>query len=231
MKQKFTSNGWLVVNKPEGIESFGVIRKLKFRYQFHKIGFAGTLDPLASGILLIGINKATKLIPKIHLSNKSYEVQIRFGATTPTLDSEGRYTSLESVSHDFQDRIHYIKKFIGTYEQKIPNFSAHKKEGKNFYELARNNEDIEDRYKQVSVNSLKILYSNPSTLGIELECQTGFYVRAFASELASSMGDKGYASYIKRLKIGEFSMDRSVDYENILDFSSINDLSTNLITI
>jgi tRNA pseudouridine55 synthase len=231
MKQKFTSNGWLVVNKPEGVESFGVIRKLKFRYQFHKIGFAGTLDPLASGILLIGINKATKLIPKIHLSNKNYEVQIRFGATTPTLDSEGRYTSLESVSQDFQDRIHYIKKFIGTYEQKIPNFSAHKKEGKNFYKLARNNEVIEDRYKQVSVSSLKILYSNPSTLGIELECQTGFYVRAFASELASSMGDKGYASYIKRLKIGEFSMDHSVDYENILDFSSINDLSTNLITI
>ena len=231
MKQKFTSNGWLVVNKPEGVESFGVIRKLKFRYQFHKIGFAGTLDPLASGILLIGINKATKLIPKIHLSNKNYEVQIRFGATTPTLDSEGRYTSLESVSHDFQDRIHYIKKFIGTYEQKIPNFSAHKKEGKNFYELARNNEDIEDRYKQVSVSSLKVLYSNPSTLGIELECQTGFYVRAFASELASSMGDKGYASYIKRLNIGDFSMDRSVDYENILDFSSINDLDTHLISI
>ena len=231
MKQKFTSNGWLVVNKPEGIESFGVIRKLKFRYQFHKIGFAGTLDPLASGILLIGINKATKPIPKIHLSKKSYEVQVRFGAITPTLDSEGRYTSLEPISHDPQDRFHHIKKFIGTYQQKIPNFSAHKKEGKNFYELARNNEEIEDRYKQVSVSSLKVLYSNSSTLGIELECQTGFYVRAFASDLASSMGDKGYASYIKRLKIGEFSMDRSVPYENILDFSSIHDLSTNLITI
>ena len=146
MKQKFTSNGWLVVNKPEGVESFGVIRKLKFRYQFHKIGFAGTLDPLASGILLIGINKATKLIPKIHLSKKSYEVQVRFGAITPTLDSEGRYTSLDRVSHDPQDRIHHIKKFIGTYQQKIPNFSAHKKEGKNFYELARNNEEMEDRY-------------------------------------------------------------------------------------
>ena len=231
MKQKFTSNGWLVVNKPEGVESFGVIRKLKFRYQFHKIGFAGTLDPLASGILLIGINKATKLIPQIQLSKKSYEGQVRFGARTPTLDSEGRYTSMDPVSHDPQDRIHHIKKFIGTYQQKIPNFSAHKKEGKNFYELARKNEEIEDRYKQVSVSSLKVLYSNSSTLGIELECQTGFYVRAFASELASSMGDKGYASYIKRLKIGEFSIDRSVDYENILDFSSINDLSTNLITI
>ena len=203
MKQKFTSNGWLVVNKPEGVESFGVIRKLKFRYQFHKIGFAGTLDPLASGILLIGINKATKLIPKIHLSKKSYEVQVRFGATTPTLDSEGRYTSLDPVAHDLQDRIHYIKKFIGTYQQKIPNFSAHKKEGKNFYELARNNEDIEDRYKQVSVSSLKILYSNPSTLGIELECQTGFYVRAFASELASLWEIKAMLLY-KKLKIGGF---------------------------
>ncbi len=231
MKQKFTSDGWLVVNKPEGVESFGVIRKLKFRYQFHKIGFAGTLDPLASGVLLIGINKAKKLIPKIHLSKKSYEVQVRFGATTPTLDAEGRYTSLEPVSHDPQDRIHHIKKFIGTYQQKIPNFSAHKKEGKNFYQLARNNEEIEERYKQVSVSSLKILYSNSSTLGVELECQTGFYVRAFATELASSLREAGYASYIKRLKIGDFSMDRSVAYENILDFSSINDLSTNLITI
>ena len=231
MKQKFTSDGWLVVNKPEGVESFGVIRKLKFRYQFHKIGFAGTLDPLASGVLLIGINKATKLIPKIHLSKKSYEVQVRFGATTPTLDSEGRYTSLEPVTHDPQDRIHHIKKFIGTYQQKIPNFSAHKKEGKNFYQLARNNEEIEERYKQVSVSSLKILYSNSSTLGVELECQTGFYVRAFATELASSLREAGYASYIKRLKIGDFSMDRSVAYENILDFSSINDLSTSLITI
>ncbi len=231
MKQKFTSNGWLVVNKPEGVESFGVIRKLKFRYKFHKIGFAGTLDPLASGILLIGINKATKLIPKIHLSNKSYEVQVRFGATTPTLDSEGRYTSLEPVSHDLQDRIHHIKKFIGTYQQKIPNFSAHKKKGKNFYQLARNNEEMEERYKLVSISSLRVIYSNPSEIGIELECQTGFYVRAFASDLASSMGDKGYASYIKRLKIGEFSMDHSVDYENILDFSSINDLDTNLISI
>ena len=231
MKQKFTSNGWLVVNKPEGVESFGVIRKLKFRYQFHKIGFAGTLDPLASGILLIGINKATKLIPQIHLFKKRYEVQVRFGAITPTLDAEGRYTSLGPVSHDLQDRLHHIKKFIGTYQQKIPNFSAHKKEGKNFYEFARNNEEIEDRYKQVSVSSLKVLYSHSSTLGIELECQTGFYVRAFASDLASSMGDKGYASYIKRLKIGEFSMDRSVPYEKILDFSSINDLHSHLITI
>jgi tRNA pseudouridine55 synthase len=99
MKPKFTPSGWLVVNKPEGVESFGVIRKLKFRYQFHKIGFAGTLDPLASGILLIGINKATKLIPQVHLAKKRYEVQIRFGAITPTLDSEGRYALLEPVSH------------------------------------------------------------------------------------------------------------------------------------
>ncbi|MDA8669071.1 tRNA pseudouridine(55) synthase TruB [Alphaproteobacteria bacterium] len=231
MKQKFTSNGWLVVNKPEGVESFGVIRKLKFRYQFHKIGFAGTLDPLASGILLIGINKATKLIPQVHLAKKKYEVQIRFGAITPTLDSEGRYASLEPVSHNPSTRIHHIKKYIGSYQQKIPNFSAHKKEGKNFYQLARNNEAIEERYKQVAISSLKILYSKPTTLGIELECQTGFYVRAFAEELSSSLGDLGYASYIKRLNIGDFSMSRSVAYEKILDFSSIDDLSNYLITI
>ena len=152
-------------------------------------------------------------------------------AITPTLDSEGRYTSLEPVSHNPSNRIHHIKKYIGSYQQKIPNFSAHKKEGKNFYQLARNNETIEERYKQVAISSLKILYSKPTTLGIELECQTGFYVRAFAEELSSSLGDLGYASYIKRLNIGDFSMNRSVAYEKILDFSSIDDLSNHLITI
>ena len=231
MKTNFPHSGWLVVNKPQGVESFGVVRKLKFLYQFNKIGFAGTLDPLASGLLLIALNKATKLIPQIHSASKIYEVQIRLGATTPTLDAEGRYSAMQDISCDPLNYRNNLRQFIGTYQQRIPNFSAHKLSGKNFYELARNNEEMEDRYKQVSVSSLKVLYSNSSTLGIELECQTGFYVRAFASDLAASMGDKGYASYIKRLKIGEFSMERSVPYENILDFSSIHDLSTNLITI
>ena len=231
MKEKFSNNGWLLVNKPVGIESFGVIRKLKFHYLFNKIGFAGTLDPLASGLLLVGINKATKKIPDIHMKNKSYEVEIRFGATTSTLDSEGRFTQLKPISHMLSDRTSHLKKFIGSYQQKIPKFSAHKSKGKNFYELARNNETIEDRYKKVFVHSIRVLTSDVSKIKIELECQTGFYVRAFAEELAKSLGDLAYASMIKRLKIGTFRLKQAVAYEKILDFSSINDLHSNLITI
>jgi len=231
LKEKFLSSGWLLVDKPEGVESFGVIRKLKFRFQFHKIGFAGTLDPLATGLLLIGINKATKKIPEIHKAQKTYEVQIRFGAKTPTLDSEGRFQEMKTITHSLKDRLHHLKKFIGDYKQKIPNFSAHKLQGKNFYELARNNEVIEERVKDVSIKKIKILYSNQNTLGLELDCQTGFYVRAFAEELANSLGDIAYASIIKRLKIGQFNQNQAVPYEKILDFSSINDLDTHLITI
>ena len=231
MKEKISSNGWLLIDKPEGIESFGVIRKLKFRYSFHKIGFAGTLDPLASGLLLIGVNKATKKIPNVHNEKKSYIVEIRFGAATNTLDSEGRFSKMKTVSHSISDRTHYLKNFIGTYQQKIPNFSAHKSKGKNFYELARRNEIIEERYKEVSVSSLKILYSNNTHMGVELNCQTGFYVRAFAQDLAISLGDIGYASMIKRLKIGAFTLNQAIPYEKILDFSSINDLHSHLIAI
>ena len=231
MKQKFLSSGWLLVDKPEGVESFGVIRKLKFRFQFHKIGFAGTLDPFATGLLLIGINKATKKIPEIHKAQKTYEVQIRFGAKTPTLDSEGRFQEMKTITHSPKDRLHHLKKFIGDYKQKIPNFSAHKSQGKNFYELARNNEVIKERVKDVSIKKIKILYSNQNTLGLELDCQTGFYVRAFAEELANSLGDIAYASVIKRLKIGQFNQNHAVPYEKILDFSSINDLHPHLITI
>ena len=78
MKEKFLESGWLLINKPEGIESFGVIRQLKYKYQFHKIGFAGTLDPLASGLLLIGINKATKKITEIHQRQKKYEMEEKY---------------------------------------------------------------------------------------------------------------------------------------------------------
>lgn len=231
MKEKFPSNGWLLINKPEGVESFGVIRKLKFRYQFQKIGFAGTLDPLASGLLLIGINKATKKIPIVHQEQKSYEVQVRFGASTPTLDSEGRFQKMNKITHDIKERIFHLKKFIGDYQQKIPNFSAHKIKGKNFYELARNNEEMEDRFKPVSIKSMRVLSSNQRHLRLEIECKTGFYVRAFAEELANSLGDIAYASMIKRLKIGEFTIKNAIPFEKILDFSSINDLHSNLITI
>tara|TARA_B100001057_G_scaffold411130_1_gene426571 strand:+ start:900 stop:1595 length:696 start_codon:yes stop_codon:yes gene_type:complete len=231
MKNKITTNGWLLIDKPEGIESFGVIRKLKFLYSFHKIGFAGTLDPLASGLLLIGVNKATKKIPKVHNEKKSYLVEIRFGATTNTLDSEGRFTKMKPICHNMDERINHLKNFVGTYKQKIPNFSAHKLKGKNFYELARRNEIIEERYKEVSVSSLKVLYSNNTCMRVELNCQTGFYVRAFAQDLAISLGDIGYASMIKRLKIGNFKLDEAIPYEKILDFSNINDLHSHLITI
>ncbi len=231
MKQKFPSSGWLLIDKPEGIESFGVIRKLKFRYSFNKIGFAGTLDPLASGLLLIGINKATKKIPNIHQYQKSYEVEIRFGASTKTLDSEGRFLKMNLIGHKTIDRVNQLKKYIGVYQQKIPNFSAHKLKGKNFYELARKNEKIEERYKKVSVQSLKVLISSTSKMNVELHCHSGFYVRAFAEEFANSLGDIAYASMIKRLKIGTFSLNQAIPYEKILDFSSINDLHSNLITI
>ena len=231
MKEKFFESGWLLINKPEGIESFGVVRQLKFRYLFHKIGFAGTLDPLASGLLLVGINKATKKIPEIHQRQKTYEMEIRFGASTPTLDEEGRFNSLKKIEHNINDRIQHLKKFIGNYQQKIPNFSAHKKKGKNFYELARKNEIIEERFKLATISSIKILYSEIQQLGLVIDCKTGFYVRAFAEELATSLGDIAYTSIIKRLKIGDFTLNQSTPYEKVLDFSSINDLHSHLISI
>ena len=207
--EKLKSNE-VLINKPQGIESFGVIRKLKFRYSFKKIGFAGTLDPLASGLLLVGINKATKKIPNIHQEKKSYEVEIRFGASTNTLDSEGRFFKMKSSSHNINERVLHLKKFIGTYQQKIPDFSAHKLNGKNFYELARDNKVIEHRYKKVSVQSLKVLSSNNSKMRVELNCRSGFYVRAFAEEFANSLGDIAYASMIKRMKIGTFDINQAI---------------------
>lgn len=231
MKPICNNSGWLIVNKPEGIESYGVIRELKFRFQFKKIGFVGTLDPLASGLLIIGINKATKKIPEIHLENKKYEVKILFGASTNTQDIEGRYIKYKKISHSLYDRIKQLKNFIGIYDQKIPFYSAHKKNGKNYYELSRDNKIIEEKYKQVQVHSIKILHQDIDTLTLKIECQTGFYIRAFAEELAKSLDDLGFAISIIRYKIGQFKLSNAIDFQNILDFSDINDLYTHIIPV
>lgn len=231
MKQNFISSGWLPINKPEGVESFGVIRELKFRFKFSKIGFVGTLDPLASGLLLVAVNKATKLIPTMHLKIKTYKVRIFFGAQTKTQDIEGRYVDYKYPSHDMKERVSKLKFFIGNYQQKIPIFSAHKIKGKNFYELARKEEFLEERFKQVNVHSLKITHQSTNSLDITIDCETGFYVRSFAEEFAKSLGDLGFAMSIIRTKIGDFNLSHSIDFQNILDFSDINDLDSQIIPI
>ena len=231
MKQIAEESGWLPVNKPEGVESFGVVRELKYRFKFKKIGFAGTLDPLATGVLLIAINKATKLIPQMHLRRKKYEVIVFFGANTKSQDMEGRYSNYQNIHHREDQRIDKLKDLIGSYEQKIPIFSAHKIKGKNFYEFARKGELIEKKFKNVDVSSLKIINQTKQSVKIEIECSTGFYVRSFAEELSNLLGDIGYAMAIKRLEIGDFTVSECIDLQNILDFSSINDLYSKIIPI
>ncbi len=231
MKKIFNSNGWLLVNKPEGIESFGVIRELKFRFKFNKIGFTGTLDPLASGLLLIGINKATKLIPVVHLKKKKYKVKIFFGASTDTQDLEGKYINYKKPKHNINERVNVLKYLIGSYEQRIPTYSAHKIKGKNFYEHARDNQPIVDMFKNVIVHSLKITAQSKDAIDLNIECESGFYVRSFAEEMAKSLGECGFAMNIVRYEIGDFKLSDSIDFQNILDFSDIKDLDSKIIPI
>ena len=231
MKKIVHKSGWLPVNKPEGVESFGVIRELKFRFQFSKIGFVGTLDPLASGLLLVAINKATKLIPQMHSMTKKYQVKIFFGSETNTQDIEGRYINYKKPNHSYEQRINILSNFIGSFEQKVPIFSAHKLKGKNLYQLARKNELVEEKYKAVIVHSLKVKKQNINSIDIDIECNTGFYVRSFAQEFAKNLGEFGVAMNIIRSEIGHFNLNETVDFQNILDFSDINDLDSKIIPI
>ncbi len=231
MKKIIHNSGWLPVNKPEGVESFGIIRELKFRFQFSKIGFAGTLDPLASGLLLIAINKATKLIPQIHSLTKKYQVKIFFGSETKTQDIEGRYINYKKVNHNYEQRIKILNNFIGSFRQKIPIFSAHKSKGKNLYQLARKNELVEEKFKEVTVHSLKIKHQDAHSIDFIIECNAGFYVRSFAQEFAKNLGEFGVAMNIIRSEIGQFKLSESIDFQNILDFSDINDLDNKIIPI
>ena len=206
--------GWLNVYKPLGQSSFSVVRKLKKKFNISKIGHAGTLDPLAEGILPIAIGKATKLIPFINNDIKEYEFSLKWGEQTSTDDSEG---NIINISNYIPSKIEIEKKiyeFKGEILQKPPKASAIKINGQRAYKLLRDDKDFEIKERKVFIYSSKIIdSSNDLITKIIVKCGKGFYVRSFARDLAEKLNTKGHVITLKRTKVGKFSYKNA----NLLD--------------
>ena len=199
-------NGWLFVDKPEGISSRKVVNLISNSLSIKKVGHAGTLDPMASGLLPIAIGEATKTITAIQQLKKRYKFSVKWGEKTSTDDKMGSIISSTSIRPSLQNINKNIKKFIGEIKQIPPNFSAIKVNGKRAYMLARNNEDFALDERTVFIESFKIhKYLNKDHCSFECVCSKGTYIRALGRDLGEVMNCFGHLYELRRTHIGNFS--------------------------
>ena len=221
------NNGFLLINKPLNWTSNDVVQKIKSLDRSLKIGHGGTLDPLATGILPILFNSATKYFEYFLHLNKIYEAEITFGISTDTYDLEGLILEKNNdINIDFNLIKEHLKKFIGNIDQYPPIYSAVKIRGEKLYNYARRKENIILKSRKVLVENIEILSWNNPKIKVRIKCGSGFYVRSFANDLGLSLKVPSVLSSLERVQYGQFKIINSM---NINEFS--NDFIDALIPI
>ena len=212
-----------LVDKPTGWTSFDVVNKLRYRLsrivgvKRFKVGHAGTLDPLATGLLVICVGKYTKRIDEYQGMPKQYSGTITFGATTPSYDAETEIDKSFPFEHiDLENLLEVAKKFDGKIMQKPPLFSAIKSGGERLYKKARRGEDFEVKAREVMIHGLKINSYDSPVADFVLDCSKGTYVRSLAFDLGEALNSGAYLSLLRREKIGAFSVDDAWNLEELV---------------
>ncbi len=214
--KRATVNGWLVLNKPIGLTSTAALNKVKRLFNARKAGHAGTLDPLATGVLPIAFGEATKTVPYAVDSEKGYRFTVCWGAETTTDDSEGESTD-QSEARPSREQIEAaLGDFRGEIEQTPPRFSAVKVEGARAYDLAREGEAFELSSRIVEVHRLEIIeMPDRDTCVFEADCGRGTYVRAIARDLGRTLGCLGHICALERTRVGGFRITEAVTLDEI----------------
>lgn len=215
----------LLVDKPYTWTSFDVINKI--RKQIHtKIGHAGTLDPLATGLLICCTGKMTKSITEFQKQDKEYTGIIQLGAITPTFDLESEPEQFKETSHIDKSTIDEVKQaFIGEIAQLPPIHSAIKKDGKPLYKMARAGIEVKVEPRQVSIHEFDTCLEEEGALHFRIKCSTGTYIRSIANDIGASLGVGGYLKSLRRTKIGNFDIEKAhsvADY--VSHFTALNEL-------
>ncbi len=224
--------GWINLYKPKNITSFKAINSIKKKFSINKIGHAGTLDPMAEGVLPIAIGKATKLIPYISNMNKEYEFTVTWGIQTTTDDAEGEILFKSSYLPKRKEIERKIINYIGFKSQIPPKVSAVKINGKRAYKLFRENKKFTIQPKKVFIEDLCITDQSINKTSFKILCGQGFYVRSLARDLAIDLKTYGHISSLKRSKVGKFSEKNSILLDDLLKIGQmhkeINCISTTI---
>jgi tRNA pseudouridine55 synthase len=213
-QQPYADGKVILINKPLHWTSFDVVRKLRSLIQIKKIGHAGTLDPLATGLLIVCTGKFTKKINEYMAQEKEYTGSITLGAVTPTYDLESEPEQQKNISFVTNDMLQTAtEKFVGDIQQLPPMFSAIKKDGVALYELARRGEEVELKPRNINIKSFEITAVELPIIYFKVICSTGTYIRSLANDFGAALGCGGYLSSLCRTRIGEFKNDDAMGME------------------
>ncbi len=221
----FISGEVLYINKPLNWTSFTLVRKLrnklcrKLGIKKLKVGHAGTLDPLATGVMIVCTGKKTKLIESFQYQTKEYIATIKIGETTPSFDLETAVDGVFPVEHITQELVEAkLKDFIGEIEQVPPTYSACKVDGKRAYEFAREGQDVELKPKLLVIDEIELLnYSFPE-IRVRVVCSKGTYIRALARDIGVALGSGAHLTALERTRIGEVTLDQCIEGSQIEEF-------------
>ncbi len=209
-------NGWLVLDKPNGLTSTQALGRAKRLFDAQKAGHAGTLDPLATGVLPIAFGEATKTVSFAVDGAKSYVFTVRWGADTDTDDSEGRIIEVRSERPSEGDIRGVLPRFIGEILQVPPRYSAVKIDGERAYDLARDGEDVTLQARTVTVDDLRLVEMPDSDSAVfEADCGKGTYVRAIARDMGRLLGCLGHVVALRRTRVGPFAEGDAWSFEDL----------------
>jgi len=208
--------GFLLINKASGPTSHDVVNSLRRVTGIRKIGHAGTLDPLASGLLICAIGRAaTKQIDLFVKQSKIYEAEAILGSVSDTYDSQGIIVQNNVETIDENDVKKVLSKFIGQQNQIPPMYSAKKVQGKKLYELARQGIEIERQPCVITISSIELLHYQWPSLKIRIACSTGTYIRSLVHDIGRELGTGAYMSALVRTSIGKFKLADAIELQNI----------------
>lgn len=217
-----TSDGIVVVDKPGGMTSHTVVARIRKLAGTRKVGHAGTLDPMATGVLIVGINRATRLLGHLQLADKSYDATIRLGATTTTDDAEGEVVDTAPVDGVTAEAIAAaVEGFRGDISQVPSKVSAIKVDGRRAYERVLAGEEVALKARAVTVSRYDVLDVRPDADGISVDvsvdCSSGTYIRALARDLGAELGVGGHLTALRRTRVGSFDLSMAHSLEQLAE--------------
>ncbi|MGB2896590.1 MAG: tRNA pseudouridine(55) synthase TruB [Anaerolineales bacterium] len=207
--------GLILVDKPTGPTSHKVVSIVRRETGVRKVGHAGTLDPRASGVLILCMGSATRLSEYLSTASKRYEAVIRFGASTKTYDAEGDAVRITGAVPTEEDIKEILPEFTGKIEQVPPPYSAIKIKGKKAYELAREGKEFDLAARDVTIYQMALLEYHPPDLVLEIECSAGTYIRSLAHDLGEQLGTGAHLANLRRTKVGHFTIEDCVSLRKL----------------
>lgn len=217
-------NGIIVINKPKNYTSHDVVAKVKKLLNIKKVGHTGTLDPNATGVLPLLLNSGTKLSKYLIEHDKEYEVTLKLGIRTDTLDGEGKVLEKKEVNRKMLENTKQIEKvlnlFTGKQTQVPPMYSAIKVKGKKLYEYARSGENVEIQPRQIEIYNIELQKVDIKKQEIEfkVQCSKGTYIRTLCKDIATKLGTIGYMKELNRTKVGKFGLEESITIEKLEEY-------------